>query len=98
MDTGWGFVNKDGVEVISCTLPEAGYFHQGVARIRHAGKYGLLDVSGRWVLPPDKDFLSVPSSGFISFREKGKWGFVDTQGQEVLAAQYEGAMAFSAAQ
>jgi hypothetical protein len=94
-EQGWGFVDHSGLVRIPCTLPEAGFFHGGVARIRHNGKYGLIDTFGNWVVEPCMDFLSVPSQGYLSFRDKSKWGFMNLEGQITLPAQYEGAMAFS---
>lgn len=45
----YGYFNDDGKEVIKCQFDEAGPFINGVAKVAEDGRFGLIDVKGKYV-------------------------------------------------
>lgn len=45
----YGYFDNDGNEVIKCQYDEAGPFIDGVAKVIKAGRFGLIDASGKYV-------------------------------------------------
>lgn len=51
----YGFIDKNGREVIPCMYDDASYFSDGLACVKLNGKYGFIDRLGREVIPPTYD-------------------------------------------
>jgi hypothetical protein len=78
-ENGWCYIDICGVTMTSDHYQEAGPFKRGVARIgrRFDGtiRYGLVDSSGREIIPPRYERLSYPQHGLITARDEfGLWG------------------------
>lgn len=91
-----GFVDREGEWLIK---PEFGFAQafdrHGVtaATPDHDKGYGLIDTSGQWVLPPDRNrhIESFDEEGFASFQiTKGNFerGFLGLQGQVLIEAKH----------
>ncbi len=59
------------------------------------GKYGLVDVDGRQVVPPQWDDIGEYSEGLFSFRLAGKEGYANLKGEVLIQPQWTEARAFS---
>jgi hypothetical protein len=60
-----------------------GPFHEGFARVKLKGKYGLIDQQRNEVVPPKYDQVeSIFHEGFARVIIKDKWNLVDKQGKE----------------
>lgn len=59
------------------------------------GRYGMIDSTGRVIIPPKYAALGNPNEGLIPAREHGYYGYIDLNGQEVLPACYDYAEAFT---
>lgn len=60
-----------------------------------ASRYGLMNLEGEWISPPDKDYISDTfREGLLLFVQKGKSGFLNPSGQIVIEAKFEQATSF----
>src|SRR6476620_11427520 len=63
---------------------------------RSKGKYGFIDKTGKFVLPPIYRKALEFSEGLAPVEAiTGKWGFVDTSGTPVIPPLYDLALPFS---
>ena len=44
VDDKWGFINKEGNEVIPCLFDDAGDFSEGFARVKLGDKWGFIEI------------------------------------------------------
>ena len=91
----WGFVDKDGREVIPLKYDFAGDFSEGLARVELNEKYGFVDKDGREVIPLKYDYAREFSEGLARVCLNEKYGFVDKDGREVIPLKYDDAGDFS---
>lgn len=90
----YGFVDTNGIEVVSPKYFEAGDFHEGLAWVQLNGKSGFIDKLGNVVVP-----LIYDNSGFsnTSFFSSGlarvllgnMFGFIDKKGKVVIPLIYD---------
>jgi hypothetical protein len=91
-----GFRDLDGNIVIKPIYDNAEMFSEGLSTVQIGNKYGLIDETGRYVLPlRDMEYLGSVHSGLASFRANDKYGFIDTSGQEKIKPQFEWVDEFS---
>jgi hypothetical protein len=57
-DSLWGFVNRNGEEVISCKYEDAGYFSGGLANVQSGGKWGYINHQDGFVIRPAWDYAA----------------------------------------
>lgn len=62
----------------------------GLARVKSAGKWGLIDRTGKWAVQPEYDEVQPFSEHEIAMVRKGdKWGLVDATGRVVAAPEWD---------
>lgn len=83
----YGFVDKDGNEVVPPKYDEVGEFIEGLVAVQLDGKWGFVNKKGRNVIPPKYNFVWYFSEGLAPVL-KGKWGFVNKRGEEVIPLKY----------
>ncbi len=92
-NTLWGFIDKEGNEVIPCIYRGVADFHEGLAVVRFLGKMGFVDKQGNQVVPLLYEYARDFSEGLASVRVgngyEGKYGFVDKQGNLVIPNIYD---------
>ena len=93
--TKWGFVNKEGTEIISCRYDDVDDFYEGMAVVRLDGKYGFIDTEGQQVVPCHFDYACKYSGGLACVMDKYKYGFIDKNGNYVVPCIYDDANSFS---
>ena len=91
----WGFVDKQGNEVIPFKYEDNLPFSEGLAAIRLDGKWGFVDKQGNEVIPCKYGLTFPFIEGLAAISLDGKWGFVDKQGNEVIPCKYERVNSFS---
>ena len=84
----YGFVNRNGTEVIPCRYDYAGSFIEGLAVVKQNGKYGFIDYAGKEVISPKYDMAYSFSHGLAEVKQFGKWGYIDKKGTVVIPIQY----------
>jgi hypothetical protein len=60
---GWGFIDKQGNEVIEPRFQSAGAFSEGLAAVQVEGLWGYIDRSGQMVIEPQYDIANEFSEG-----------------------------------
>lgn len=106
-NTGVGFINFDGIEVIPCLfdhlpqnrwkqMPHMRYgFSEDISPVVVDGRCGMIDSSGNIIVPPKWESLSPMKNGRITARMNGKWGFLDEKGKVVISLIYDFVQMFS---
>lgn len=94
-----GYFNGKGAEAIPAQFDafpnvQDGAFKGNYAKAQKAGKSGIIDRSGKPVVP--FQYTSLGDVGtLIAFEKAGKWGYIDLTNKVVLPAAYERAETFS---
>jgi len=94
----YGYLSRDGREIVAPVLEQASPFHGGVACVvdPQAMKAGLIDAEGLPITGYRFDACDpVFSSGRARVRIGALWGYVDRAGEIALPARYERAEPFS---
>lgn len=95
-----GYIDATGREIIPAvydsyaSLTQEGDFSGDYVRVRKAGKYGVIDRSGKVIIPFQYDHLGRASS-LIAYEKKGKWGYMNVSGKAIILPVYELAESFS---
>ncbi|MEQ8925224.1 MAG: WG repeat-containing protein [Fulvivirga sp.] len=55
----WGFLNREGQEVIHCVYDEVGDIDHGKVTVKFHGQYGILNKHGDWLVLPQKGQLQI---------------------------------------
>ncbi len=86
----YGFVDYDGKEVIECQYDYAYDFDDELqlAPVKHFGKWGAMDRSGQWKVPPVYESLNI-EYGHIRVLVDGLVGMVDCNGNTVIPCQFD---------
>jgi hypothetical protein len=109
-DTGWVYIDKNGVRVIRPYVFDNGpdYFSENLARFQENDKMGFFNPCGETVIKPRFFFAKPFSEGLAAVClhgkklsigehwkiEKGTWGFTNKDGEIVIPFQYEDAESF----
>ncbi|MBI1929007.1 WG repeat-containing protein [Candidatus Poribacteria bacterium] len=51
----WGYLDEQKRTAINPQFEYAGFFHDGLARVKIGGKYGYIDKSGKYAINPQFD-------------------------------------------
>lgn len=78
-----------------CYYKETLHFSQGLLAAAQDGKYGFINRSGEWEIPPQYDYAESFSEGRAVVRINGKYGYIDLQGNIAISPCYTWARPFS---
>ena len=53
------------------------------------GLWGILDVTGKEIIPIKYENMGYLREGLYSAKLNGKWGYIDESGQIIIAFQYD---------
>lgn len=77
-DSMFGFVNRQGKEVIALNFEFVWTFEDGISVAKKHGKYGLIDTLGNTVVPfLYNDAMDWCQMNRLGVKKKNKWGFID---------------------
>ncbi len=85
----FGLVDSHGIILAGNKYIEIGEFISGIARViviaghENTKNYGLIDKTGKEILPPFNQYISEPYGVFISIKVDGKWGILDLKTRSV---------------
>jgi hypothetical protein len=85
----WGFIDKEGKEVIKAQYDHAKDFSEGLAAIRKSHKWGFVNNAGQEVITPQYDDAYSFQEGLAWVKTGEKWGAIDKTGKEVIKPQYD---------
>ncbi len=91
----YGFVNKNGIEVIPPKYHDAGDYFEGLALVQLDANWGFIDKSGVEVIPLKYNYAGYFNNELALVKNNNKWGFIDKNGVEVIPLKYNNAGEFS---
>ncbi|MCF6360286.1 MAG: WG repeat-containing protein [Cyclobacteriaceae bacterium] len=65
----WGFMNRNGKEVVHCIYDYAANFKQGKAIIQYFGASGIVDLKGDWIVKPKDGLITDYSFNFYILKK-----------------------------
>lgn len=65
-----------------------------MVRVKNNGKCGLIDSSGKVIIPFEFDDVLSFKNGLAPVKKNGKWGFIDSKNKLILPYRYDGASSF----
>jgi len=102
--TKYGFINRQGKEVIPLKYDEVKPFLDGMALVAidsSVRKFGFIDKTGKEIIPIKYDEIKPFSEGLavvavvgFTFKDYGNYGFIDKTGKEVIPLKYKSAKSF----
>lgn len=99
----YGFINKNGIEIIPCQYLEAGTFSEGLSYVLLPSdstfKYGFINKNGSTAILPIFDNVNSFSEGLASVNfggkgggiigtERGKNGYINFESEIVIPSKY----------
>ena len=91
LDGKFGFINEDGVEIISCKYEDACGFSDGLARVKSEEGCGFINKDGEEITPCKYEDADAFSDGLAKVKSAEGWGFVNEHGEEIIPCKYEAA-------
>ena len=97
LDGKYGFINKDGEEIIPCKYEDADAFSDGLAKVKSAEGWGFVNENGEEIISCKYEDVDVFFYGLalVQSNEGFGWGFVNENGEEIIPCKYKYADAFS---
>lgn len=85
----YGYINKQGKEIVKPQYGSAGEFSEGLAPVCNNGKCGYLDLSGNEVVPFKFDEAYEFSEGLARISIHNKYGFINKVGEIIINPQFD---------
>ncbi len=57
--------------------------------VKQNGKYGLVDISGKVIVPFDNDDLNFYEPNLVKIKKNNKWGFFTADGKMIIPMEYD---------
>ncbi len=94
-DDKYGFINKDGKEVVKPVYDWVDDFFEGLARVEINDKWGFINKEGKKVVKPIYDWVSTFEEDLAKVEKDGKYGLINKKGEEVVKPIYDRVGSFS---
>lgn len=95
---GYGYLDKEGNEVIKIQYENATDFKEGKALVKlFDDDYKLIDINGKVLSSYDYNYVGNYGEGYFAFQptlEEG-FGYINEKGEVVIKPQYTGTQSFS---
>ncbi len=91
-DGKWGFINKNGNEVIPLKYDDVwGFNHpEGLTRVKKDEKFGFIDITGKEVIGVIYDFAEdFGEQNLAVVKKNDKFGLIDRTGKVVIPLVYD---------
>jgi hypothetical protein len=85
----FGYVNYKDENVIPAEYDRIDVIREGTIHVEKDGMQGLLDVSGKVIIPLTRMSVGTSSDSLISIKKDGKYGFINLNGDTVIGHKYE---------
>ncbi|MDQ3111753.1 MAG: WG repeat-containing protein [Bacteroidota bacterium] len=101
LDDKCGYIRRDGSFAVECIyehdkkLTGESNFHNGRVRVKNKGKVGMVDSTGKIIVPFEFDDILPFENGLAPVKKKDKWGFIDTKNKLVIPYKYDNAGTFN---
>lgn len=90
-----GYIRRDGSFAVQCiyeydkNLVGESNFHKGLVRAKNKGKTGMIDSTGKTIIPFEFDDILPFENGLAPVKKKDKWGYIDIKNRLVVPYKYE---------
>ena len=85
----WGFVDKNGKQVINAQFKEVAYFLDGFCAVQNSeGKWGYIDKNGKIIINHQFDTADSFVKGNASVSLDGKSGIINDKGEYTINPQF----------
>ncbi|MBQ9184159.1 MAG: WG repeat-containing protein [Neisseriaceae bacterium] len=89
-NNAWGFVDKNNHTVIPFVYEQVWHFHNGLAKIRNNQQYGMIDLTGKIIIPTQYQWLSdANEQGVMVFKQDNHFGLINKDNQIFREAKSE---------
>jgi len=89
----WGYCDINKKIVIKPAYDEAGFFSEGLARVKLNDKYGYINEKGEVIIPPQFDIAYDFHNGLARvakyINNEEKFGYIDKSGKIVVNLAYD---------
>lgn len=85
----YGFIDKDGLLLVSTQYDEARDFKNGFGAIRIGDKWGFINPSEVHLVSPNYEEVMDFESKVAPVKRNGLYGFIDKSGKEIGKCMYE---------
>ena len=89
-----GFMDALGNTVIQPRFDDAGYFFDGLARVRVGKLWGFTNQAGQIVIPPHFEAAGDFREALAPVRVGKNWGYIGPNGRMLVAPAFQGAASF----
>jgi len=96
-----GAVNKKGEVVIPFIYNNIGTFEKGIAWAQKDGKYGMIDIAGKTIIPFQYEAIYQWSSvnetfieGVAGVKKNNAYGYINSKNETIIPFEYEMASKF----
>jgi len=90
------FIDRTGRIVLSgARVRESSYFSEGLMPMEEGGRWGFVDRSFNWVVPPQFAHAGELSEGLAPVRIGTKEGFADRDGMMIIPPRYDDVWGFN---
>ena len=89
LDGKFGFINEDGVEIISCKYEDACDFSDGLARVKSAEGWGFVNENGEEIISCKYEDADDFWFGLALVKSAEGWGTINKDGEEIIPCKYE---------
>jgi hypothetical protein len=93
-DGQYGYVDSRGSVIVQPSLEQAGFFSEGLARVKSKGLWGFIDASGAFAIQPSLKEAGDFSEGLAPAKDGELYGYVDKKGAWAIPAAYQGVSSF----
>ena len=85
----WGFIDRQGREVIPLRYDEVSVVSEGLVRSRLDGKWGFVDATGKVAVPFTYDDAGDFDSGLACVKVGDRSGFIDRTGKLAIPPRFD---------
>ena len=89
LDGKYGFINKDGEEIIPCKYEDADAFSDGLAKVKSAEGWGFVNENGEEIISCKYEEAHYFWLGLTKVKSAEGWGTINKDGEEIIPCKYE---------
>ena len=89
LDGKYGFINKDGEEIIPCKYEDADVFSDGLAKVKSAEGWGFVNENGEEIISCKYEEANNFWLGLTIVQSAEGLGTINKDGEEIIPCKYE---------
>lgn len=85
----YGYVSRNGEEIIPAKYEKAGWFSDGYAPVQHNDVWGVIDIGGNYVIQPIYEDILITDYQVVAAKNNDKWGYLDMNGKNLTKFMFD---------